>query len=70
MARRSGFGIERYETSEMQRNVKKMYELMIEHPLWQVIDADKSEDELSAELEEIVEKKIKEIGEQPLELLW
>lgn len=70
MARRGGFGIERYETSEMQRNVKKMYERMIETPLWQVVDADKTMDELSEELEKVVKEKIETMADEPLKCLW
>lgn len=54
MKRRSGFGSERYEIIEIQRKVQQMFNKMIEKPLWQVIDADKTEEELSDELEEIV----------------
>jgi dTMP kinase len=70
MAKRGGFGNERYETNDFQRNVKKMYERMIENPLWQIIDADKTEEELSAELELLIKTKIEETGEQPLLSLW
>lgn len=64
MARRGGFGEERYESSEMQQKVKKMFEKMIVAPLWQVVDADKTEDNLSEELEKIVIKKIQNVGEE------
>lgn len=70
MARRGGFGIERYETSEMQKNVKKMYERMIETPLWQVIDADKTMDDLTDELESLVANKIESLNDDPLARLW
>lgn len=70
MARRGNFGDERYETSEMQKNVKKMYERMIEKPLWQVIDADKTEDELTEQLEEIILRNVNENNSKPLDVLW
>ena len=70
MARRGGFGIERYETSEIQKNVKKVYERMIESPLWQVIDADKTENELTDELESMIVKKINDTNDEPLSTLW
>lgn len=70
MARRGGFGIERYETSEMQKNVKKMYERMIESDLWEVIDADKSEEKLTEELEELLVKKINQTGNESIATLW
>lgn len=70
MARRGGFGAERYETSEIQQNVKKMFELMIEEPLWRVVNADKSEEALCDELEELVVKKINSITDEPIDQLW
>lgn len=70
MARRGNFGDERYETSEMQKNVKKMYERMIETPLWKVVDADKTMDQLTDELEMLLLNKIDETGDKPLDLLW
>ncbi|KAG5677815.1 hypothetical protein PVAND_007542 [Polypedilum vanderplanki] len=70
MARRGGFGGERYETNDFQKNVRKIYERLIERPLWQIIDADKTEDELSDELEQLIRRKIEETGDQPLQLLW
>lgn len=63
MARRGGFGAERYETTEMQRTVGKMFEKMIEQPLWQVIDADKTEEDLSNELEKIIVNKMENVDE-------
>lgn len=70
MARRGGFGVERYETSEMQKNVKKMYERMIENELWEVIDADKSEEKLTEELEELLIRKINQTENEPIGTLW
>lgn len=70
MLKRGNFGDERYETSEIQKNVKKMYDRMIEVPLWQVIDADKTEDELTEELEKIILKNIDDASNKPLDLLW
>lgn len=69
MARRGGFGNERYETTEIQRKVGKMFERMIEMPLWQVINADKTEDDLSDELEKILVHKIDNV-DQKIELMW
>lgn len=66
---RGGFGDERYETNEMQKRVKKAFEKMMEHPLWQVIDADKTEDMLSNELEKLVLEKIQNVDEQ-IQKLW
>lgn len=70
MARRGGFGAERYETSEIQQNVKKMFELMIEEPLWRVVNADKSEEALCDELEELIVRKINSITDDTIDELW
>lgn len=71
IARRGGFGEERYETSGMQRKVKKMFDKMIEKPLWQVIDADKTMEDLNDELEKLVVNKIGSIRENTIdEIMW
>jgi dTMP kinase len=70
MARRGGFGNERYETSEMQKNVTKMFEKMMEPPLWQVIDADKTEEDLSKELEQLIVGKINTMENNDIGTLW
>jgi dTMP kinase len=69
MAKRGNFGDEIYETSEMQKKVKKVYESMIELPVWKVVDADKTEDQLSDELEDIIKKSISEAAEEPINYL-
>lgn len=70
MTRRGGFGAERYETSEMQQKVRKMFEKLIEKPLWQVVDADKTEESLNDELKVLVTKKIDEVGNKTIDTLW
>ncbi|CAO1358483.1 unnamed protein product [Diamesa serratosioi] len=70
MARRSGFGDERYETTEIQKNVKKMYERLIEEPLWKVIDADKTEETLGDELEALIMDKISNIKDETIGTMW
>ena len=69
MARRGGFGNERYETTEIQRKVGKMFERMIEIPLWKVINADKTEHDLTDELERILVQKIDNV-EENIESMW
>lgn len=70
MAKRAGFGNERYEVPEMQKNVKLMYEKMIEKPLWKIVDADKTEEQLSAELKKLVMETIETIENKKFETLW
>jgi hypothetical protein len=54
----------------MQQNVRKMYDKLIEKPLWQSIDADKTEEELSKELQEVLEKTINSISDKKIETMW
>ena len=68
-ARRGGFGDERFDSTEMQKKVGKAFEKMIEHPLWQVIDADKTEDDLNVELQKLVINKIQSVDEE-IQTLW
>lgn len=71
LGRRKGFGEERYETSELQLKVNNIFQRLIEKPLWQVVDADKTESELSDELEKIITEKIETLKENAaLETLW
>lgn len=69
-ARRGGFGEERYETTEIQRRVKMMFEKMIEKPLWEVVDADKSEENLCDELEDLVTRKIDSVDNETIGSMW
>jgi dTMP kinase len=64
MARRGGFGEERYETTEMQKKVGRMFEKMIEKPLWEIIDADKTEDDLGNVLEKLIVNKIENVEDE------
>lgn len=68
-ARRGGFGDERFDSKEMQSKVNKAFEKMIEKPLWQVIDADKTEDNLNNELLKLVVEKIK-TADPEIHTLW
>jgi len=66
---RGGFGEERFDSTEMQKKVNKAFEKMMEAPLWQVIDADKTEDKLGDELERLVLGKLQSIDEK-IQTLW
>lgn len=59
---RGGFGAERYENETIQRKVAAVFEKMTEEGLWMVVDADKPEQLLLQELEQIVTSKIKTVN--------
>lgn len=70
MARRGGFGEERYEIPEFQLKANKMFMQLKDDDYWNVIDADKTEVGLNDELNEIVEKTIESAGVSKLKTLW
>lgn len=69
MAKRGGFGDERYEIPEFQQNVSKMFDRLADDR-WKRIDADKSENDLTDELVGIVTKTIDNAHNQNLGVLW
>lgn len=69
MAKRGGFGNERYETTEIQKKVGKVFEKLVEKDNWRIVDADKTEDELSVELEKLLVEKIQNVTEE-IGTLW
>lgn len=70
MARRGGFGEERYEIPEFQLKANKVFMQLKDDDYWNVIDADKTEVALNDELNNIVEKTIKCAGLSKLDTLW
>lgn len=64
LSKRNGFGNERYETSAMQKKVKSAFEKLFETPLWKMVNADKTEEDLSNELEEIIVDKMENLDEE------
>lgn len=70
MAKRGGFGEERYEVPELQRRVMEKFQALSDDSYWRQIDADKSPDELTAELSELVLATIDSCGHRPLGKLW
>lgn len=69
MAKRSGYGDERYDIPEFQKKVMQMFMKMEEKNVWQIVDADKTETELSDELLQRVTAKIGDIDET-IGTLW
>lgn len=70
MAKRGGFGEERYEVPELQRKVMEKYLAVKDDSYWRVVDADKSLDALTSELSELVLSSIEACGHKPLRNLW
>lgn len=62
----------RYETPPFQKKVKSIYEALqeLEPPLWRIVDADKTEEDLSKDLLEIVENKIDNLKSENPGLMW
>ncbi|XP_053664870.1 uncharacterized protein LOC128714019 [Anopheles marshallii] len=70
LARRGGFGDERYEVPAFQKKVIEKYSMLKDDRYWKAIDADKTFDDLTACLYEEVVRTIENAGDKPLEKLW
>lgn len=70
MARRSGYGDERYDIPEFQQKVMNMFLKMEEKPVWQIVDADKTETDLSDELLACVTERLRGIDHKAISTLW
>ncbi|XP_035911688.1 thymidylate kinase [Anopheles stephensi] len=70
LARRGGFGDERYEVPAFQKKVIEKYGLLKDDRYWKAIDADKTFDDLTVELYEEVLRTVENAGDKPLEKLW
>jgi dTMP kinase len=69
LAKRGGFGDERYETSEIQKNVAKVFNKLMDKDYWKIVDADKTEEELSSELEKLIVEEIENVDDH-IATLW
>ncbi|XP_001652904.2 thymidylate kinase [Aedes aegypti] len=70
MAKRGGFGQERYEVPELQKKVMEKFQTLKDDSYWKVVDADKKEDALSLELCEMVLDSMESCSDKPLGKLW
>uniref|UniRef100_A0A182NV10 Thymidylate kinase n=1 Tax=Anopheles dirus TaxID=7168 RepID=A0A182NV10_9DIPT len=70
MARRGGFGDERYEVPTFQRKVIEKYSMLKDDRYWKTIDADKAFDDLTVELYKEVVNSIDSSGDMAIEKLW
>ncbi|KAK3589944.1 hypothetical protein CHS0354_034966 [Potamilus streckersoni] len=66
---RGGFGQERYEKADFQAKVANNYE-KLKDSTWEVIDADKSIEDLHTELLTLCKRVIKSTENKPLSALW
>uniref|UniRef100_A0A182RP36 Thymidylate kinase n=1 Tax=Anopheles funestus TaxID=62324 RepID=A0A182RP36_ANOFN len=70
LARRGGFGDERYEVPAFQKKVIEKYSMLKDDRYWKAIDADRTYDELTTNLYDEVVRTIENAGDKPLEKLW
>jgi len=69
-SQRGGYGNERYEKAEFQEKVKRQFELLVEKD-WSIIDATKSQTDITKEVQNLVLNVLKQPNRKPLENnLW
>lgn len=68
-AKRGGFGDERYEQTDFQKKVAENFDLLKDDS-WQVIDADRSVDDLQRELLDICKKTMQKARHTSIHKLW
>jgi len=70
--RRGDYGAERYEDEVFQEKVQRQLDtLRAEEPEgWEVVDADKTEDEVAAEIQGIAARTMAKVALLPLKELW
>jgi len=69
-SQRGGYGNERYEKVEFQEKVKRQFELLAEKD-WSIIDATKSQTDITKEVQNLVLNVLKQPNRKPLENnLW
>ena len=68
-AKRGGFGVERYEQTNFQKKVAENFEKLRDRD-WQVVDADKSVEDLHIQLHNICLAEIRKAANKRLETLW
>ncbi|XP_015910377.1 thymidylate kinase [Parasteatoda tepidariorum] len=69
MAKRSGFGEERYEKGDFQNEVKKVYGLLREDN-WKVISTDRELSEVQEEIKTLVKQTINNSARSTYDTLW
>ncbi|KAK4703282.1 dTMP kinase, partial [Phenoliferia sp. Uapishka_3] len=71
-AARGGFGNERYETSEVQRKVRDMFQRIAKDvgESWENVDASGSEEEVAKEVRERAERGVSRVKGKEVGKLW
>uniref|UniRef100_A0A182M4R4 Thymidylate kinase n=1 Tax=Anopheles culicifacies TaxID=139723 RepID=A0A182M4R4_9DIPT len=70
LAKRIGFGDERYEVPTFQRKVVERYKMLMDDQYWKAIDADRPFDHITEILYDEVVRTIENVGDKPLGKLW
>lgn len=68
-SKRGGFGKERYENVEFQEKVRLQFDLLMEKD-WNIVDASKSQEDISAEVKRLVMDKLKQPNKILENSLW
>ncbi len=68
--KRGGYGRERYEKTEFQDKVRRLYDrLSGASPLWKTLDASQPKDQLHQEIKTLVFDTIRQVRDEPLRYL-
>lgn len=70
LAKRGGFGEERYEVPEFQKRVEASYKQLFDSTYWKEVDAGVPKEKLQANLTRLAEEAIKVVKTKPLLHLW
>uniref|UniRef100_A0A182PQ90 Thymidylate kinase n=1 Tax=Anopheles epiroticus TaxID=199890 RepID=A0A182PQ90_9DIPT len=70
LAKRGGFGDERYEVPEMQRKVIERYGMLKDDRYWKEVNVEKKFDDVTIELYNEVLRVVEQSADKPLEKLW
>ncbi|KAG0450528.1 hypothetical protein HPP92_026662 [Vanilla planifolia] len=68
-SRRGGYGTERYEQLEFQRNVAKHYQIL-QDSTWKVVDACLPPESVEKQIQELALESIQSCQNKPLSALW
>lgn len=69
LAKRGGFGVERYEQTDFQKTVAENFKLLKDDN-WQEVNADRSIEDLQKELLHIVKQTMTDVADKSLHKLW
>jgi len=67
---RAEFGNERYEATDIQRSVRKKFELLFDDGYWRRVDANLTQEEVYKNAESLVLETMKNVQDKPIDKLW